>query len=89
MTEPSNAVDPEGPELDDEHPGAPLWVKIAVGIVLILIVAAVVSTLAGGKHGPGMHSDTAPATLVGDVDRPFEGTEPPGASGWLSRAQTF
>ena len=45
-----------------EGAGVPRWVKITGLVVLLLVVAFVVSSLAGVNHGPGQHgSGGAPA----------------------------
>jgi hypothetical protein len=35
--------------------GMPRWVKVFVGIAIVLAVLAVVALLAPGDHGPGRH----------------------------------
>jgi len=55
---PDAAEDP-GAGPDGRSPiGMPLWVKMSgvIAVVLILLVAVVMITGAGGEHGPGRHS---------------------------------
>ena len=72
---PSTAADGSGagaaPRARDAHPGMPRWVKAAIAVVLVLIVALVIGKLAGVEHGPGMHGGDArtPASQVSE-DRP-------------------
>ena len=39
------------------YPGTPRWVKVfgIVALVLVLLVAVIMATGAGGGHGPGRH----------------------------------
>ena len=40
----------------DDRPFTPRWLKLLVGVgLLILIVVVVVTLLTGVSHGPGMH----------------------------------
>jgi hypothetical protein len=49
------ADEPERPDAM-KPPATPWWVKvIGIGLLVILIVAAVVFVVGGGQHGPGMH----------------------------------
>jgi hypothetical protein len=48
--------------------GMPRWVKVFMIIVIVLVLAFVVSLLAGVRHGPGLHS-------------PPGGSEKPAAAG--------
>jgi hypothetical protein len=46
-------------------PATPRWVKIAAGVVGVLVLAVVATVLLGGgvgDHGPGMHGGLAPRT---------------------------
>lgn len=55
MTE--NAPDPTTGKAPHGHPGLPRWAKmLAFGAVVVVIAVVAVMLLAGGEHGPGMHS---------------------------------
>lgn len=71
MTDPSSDSERNG---DDKAapPGMPRWVKIsAAAVVVLLLVLVVVMALAGGEHGPGLHTGagdtigTLPTVTVG------------------------
>jgi hypothetical protein len=56
---------PVSPETDDAtrvrpgdgpDTGMPRWVKVSLIIAILLVVALVVSFLAGVQHGPGLHT---------------------------------
>ena len=39
------------------RPGTPRWVKaIGIAIIAVLVLAAVVTVVGEGQHGPGMHT---------------------------------
>lgn len=41
----------------DSPPGTPGWVKLlGVGIVVVILLVVAVMVLAGGEHGPGLHT---------------------------------
>ena len=40
--------------------GAPVWLNVVGIIALVLVVLFVVMMLAGGTHGPGLHSPPSP-----------------------------
>ncbi|MDQ3871162.1 MAG: hypothetical protein M3301_06070 [Chloroflexota bacterium] len=45
----------QGPDAT-ERPATPWWVKaVALAILVVLILAAIVMVVGGGRHGPGMH----------------------------------
>jgi hypothetical protein len=47
--------------MDERRPATPLWVKaIGLGILIVLVLAAVILIVGGGKHGPGMHGALGP-----------------------------
>jgi hypothetical protein len=50
--------------MGDAVPGTPRWVKIIVGVVIVvaLLAALAVLTGSGGEHGPGRHEAAASAT---------------------------
>lgn len=55
------------PDNDDENrgapPGMPRWVKVSGLVVLaVLVVLVVIMLLAGGEHGPGLHTGAADPT---------------------------
>jgi hypothetical protein len=46
-----------GPEPTGPQPtGMPLWAKVFLIVLLVVILAFVISLLAGVQHGPGLHS---------------------------------
>ena len=77
----SDVDDPDlPPDAASETTGPPRWVKVLVAAVLVLVLALVISKLAGVDHGPGMHggdSDAAPTTHTGPPAG-VEGHVPPG-----------
>ena len=45
-----------GPEAN-HRPSTPWWVKaIGMAILVVLILAAIVMVVGGGRHGPGLHA---------------------------------
>lgn len=61
MTDQTSGAESEGVRREEANavaapPPRPRWVKIALFLVLALVVALVVSRLAGVEHGPGRHS---------------------------------
>jgi hypothetical protein len=54
--------------------GMPTWVKVFVVIAIVVVLALVVSALAGVKHGPGRHSAGQPVPAAG---APSNGHTPP------------
>lgn len=45
---------PQGP------PGMPRWVKLsALAAVVVAVVLILIMVVAGGEHGPGMHTGTS------------------------------
>lgn len=81
---PSDAASTGSAADQDSHPGMPRWVKAAVAVVLVLVVALVIGKLAGVDHGPGRHGGDGqtPASQVGESGRTPAGagghTPPPG-----------
>jgi len=64
MTEAQHAEPGTNQDRDSSNPpGVPRWVKVCGVIVAIILLLFVVGMIAGGKHGPGMHTRSAPATL--------------------------
>ena len=65
----------------DVRAGMPRWVKVFVGIALVLVVLVAILLLAGGNHGPGRHTgsgDTPPAGVqeAGSHQPPAGGHSP-------------
>lgn len=56
------------------YPGAPRWVKVSAIVAAVLALLAVILIVAGGTHGPGLHT-------VGNGGPPAEGAERTPASG--------
>lgn len=51
-------------------PGTPRWVKVFGIVALVIVLAFIVSLLAGVRHGPGMHTPsgyTGGSTQIVDV----------------------
>lgn len=43
-------------------PGMPRWVKVSgIVVVIVALVLIVIMVLAGGEHGPGLHTDAGAA----------------------------
>jgi hypothetical protein len=51
-SEPAGGPEPTGPE----PTGMPLWAKVFLIVLLVVILAFVISLLAGVQHGPGLHT---------------------------------
>ena len=54
---PERVTKPEVPE--NGPPPLPRWVKVAVLVMAVLLLAVLAATLIGGNHGPGRHSNSA------------------------------
>ena len=68
MTHPTSKSKANG-ESEATPPGVPRWVKISAAVAVVLVVMLVVIVaLAGGEHGPGLH------TGVG-IDAPSVGSQ--------------
>ncbi|MGH2356867.1 MAG: hypothetical protein ACRDGJ_02505 [Candidatus Limnocylindria bacterium] len=53
-------ADDTGRPASRERPATPWWVKvIGVGLLVVLILAAIILVVGGGRHGPGMHGAAA------------------------------
>jgi hypothetical protein len=48
MADPPNSPDPR-------PPSTPRWVKVSGIVAAVVVVAIVISALAGGEHGPGRY----------------------------------
>lgn len=46
------------------RPPMPRWVKILLGLVLVIAAALVISKALGLQHGPGMHGASAGTAVV-------------------------
>jgi hypothetical protein len=56
MTDPTGNAD-ESRESSGAPPGVPLWVKVFATVVLaVALVLVVIMLVAGGEHGPGLHT---------------------------------
>lgn len=56
MTDPTSDSESNG-ESQTARPGMPRWVKVSAAVVVVMVlVLIVVMALAGGEHGPGLHT---------------------------------
>lgn len=64
MTDP----DPQPERSVEDHrtpPNMPRWVKVsAIVVVVVVLVLVLIMALAGGEHGPGLHSDSSASSGV-------------------------
>ena len=69
MTHPTTSKSKSNGESQATPPDVPRWVKISAAVAVVLVVMLVViMALAGGEHGPGLH------TSVG-IDAPSVGSQ--------------
>jgi hypothetical protein len=49
----------------DRPPATPGWVKvIGIALLIVLVLAAIILAVGGGRHGPGMHGSAIPAHQI-------------------------
>ena len=62
---------PETPDrADDAAPPMPRWVKIFIGIIVVILVALVLlKVIGGGGHGPRRHLGSADTAQTGQSRR--------------------
>lgn len=54
-----------GDESRPAPPGMPRWVKVSVIVVMVVVlVLVVIMALAGGEHGPGLHTGATDHTGI-------------------------
>ena len=77
MTDPVSKPEQEA-ESHTTPPSMPRWVKLsALVVVVVVLVLVVIMALAGGEHGPGLHTGVGASS--GDVLAPV-GISEAGAS---------
>lgn len=56
LSHPNSNSEPNG-EREATPPGVPRWVKVSAAVVVVLVAVLVLAmALAGGEHGPGLHT---------------------------------
>lgn len=70
MAEPAAFEDTRGDDAKpagQSPPGAPRWVKVTAIVIVVVVLALIVSKLAGVEHGPGRHGGSdgqTPSSVV-------------------------